>query len=336
MAELHLKSHRFRLEREGDWRRLETLLERLEGGSIRRLSDEEIIALPVLYRQALSSLSVARATSLDQGLTDYLESLCTRAYFYVYGTRSNLFERIGRFFAEDWPRAAKTLWRESLVCAGLMLLGAVVAYVMVMRDADWFYSLIPQGMVQGRDPTAATAVLRETIYPKPGGPPLSPFAVYLFTNNARVSVMAFALGFAFCILPLVLMVTTGASAGALLAVYAKHGLGVNLLGWLLIHGVTELWAVIIAGAAGVRIGWVLAFPGERTRLEAMSANGRQAAVAMCGVVVMLFVAALLEGFARQLVQSDAIRFAVAGTAAVIWGVYLYAPRKAGGAHGSAG
>jgi hypothetical protein len=78
MAELHLKSYRFRAEREDDWRRLEKLLTKVGKGSAKALSDEELLALPVLYRQALSSLSVARATSLDQGLVDYLESLSTR------------------------------------------------------------------------------------------------------------------------------------------------------------------------------------------------------------------------------------------------------------------
>jgi hypothetical protein len=47
---------------------------------------------------------------------------------------------------------------------------------------------------------------------------------------------------------------------------------------------------------------------------------------MGGVVVMLFVAGLLEGFARQLVQNDVARLTVAAGSALIWGVYFYAPR----------
>ena len=70
MQELKLKSQQFRSEREQDWRRLEQLLQRAEGGSAARLSDDEILALPVLYRTALSSLSVARAISLDQSLIE--------------------------------------------------------------------------------------------------------------------------------------------------------------------------------------------------------------------------------------------------------------------------
>lgn len=326
MAELILKSHRFRREREADWKRLEALLKRMEAGSIRSLGNEEIIALPVLYRSALSSLSVARATSLDHALVDYLESLCTRAYFHVYGTRSTLLERVARFFAADWPDAVRTVWRETLVCAAMLLLGGVVAYVMTLGDADWFYSLIPQAMAQGRDPTASVAALKEAIYPTKKDEMLSAFAAFLFTHNATVALTAFSLGFAFCVVPLALMVMQGAEVGALLAVYAKHGLGVQLLAWLSIHGVTELWAIVIAAGAGVRIGWTLAFPGERTRLEALSVTGRSAATAMTGAMIMLVVAGLLEGFARQLVQSDLIRFAVAGVSAVVWALYLYPPR----------
>src|ERR1700688_3472140 len=138
MDELRLKSYRFRAEREADWRRLETLLARAEGRGAAALSDEQLLAAPVLYRSALSSLSVARATSLDQGLIDYLESLCARAYFFVYGTRTSFIERVGRYFAEDWPRAVRSLWRETLVSVGLTAVGAVAAFTLAMRDPDWF------------------------------------------------------------------------------------------------------------------------------------------------------------------------------------------------------
>ena len=60
-----LRSDRFRLEREGDWQRLEAIVSRMEAGRMRRLSDDDILALPVLYRTVASSLSVARETSLD-------------------------------------------------------------------------------------------------------------------------------------------------------------------------------------------------------------------------------------------------------------------------------
>lgn len=326
MSELVLKSRRFRQEREADWRRLEDLLRRLEGGSIHRLSNEEIIALPVLYRSALSSLSVARATSLDLSLVTYLESLCTRAYFYVYGTRSRLLERVVRFFTHDWPLAVRMVWRETGLCFVLFALGAVAAFYMVQHDPDWFYSLMSPDMAGGRDPTASAQTLRNAIYPKDvGNHPLSVFAAFLFQNNARVSIFAFSLGFAFCVIPLGMMAQQGAMLGALLAVYAKHGLGWQLMAWLAIHGVTEIWAIVISAGAGVRIGWALAFPGDRTRLQAVSETGQKVAPAMVGSILMLIVAGLLEGVARQLIQVDTLRALIGAGTGVVWLSYLYRP-----------
>jgi uncharacterized membrane protein SpoIIM required for sporulation len=326
MVELRLKSVRFRAEREADWLRLEALVNKAERGSAKALTDEELLAMPVLYRASLSSLSVARATSLDGALIDYLESLCTRAYFFVYGTRSSALQRIGAFFAHDWPAAAKAAWRETVVCALLTALGAVTAYLLVMRDSEWFYTFVPGGLVEGRGPDASTAALRATLFDTQHDQLLSVFATFLFTHNAEIALLAFSLGFAFCIPTAILMVVNGCDAGALLAVFVQHGLGVEFVGWLLIHGVTELLATMLAGAAGLHIGWALAFPGERTRLESVGSAGRQAAILIGGVICMLFCAGLLEGVGRQIIQSTPIRYAIAATTGVIWLTYLYAPR----------
>jgi uncharacterized membrane protein SpoIIM required for sporulation len=329
MAELQLKSHRFRAEREADWRRLESLLSRVEKGGARTLNRDELVEMPVLYRQALSSLSMARAISLDQGLVGYLESLCTRAYFFVYGTRSRPLERLAGFFAYEWPAAVQALWRETLVSALLMVAGGVGAFVLVSRDPDWFYGFIPQALASGRDPTATTAFLRDTLYSKASAhEALSTLAAFLFTHNSQIAIFAFALGFALCLPTAGLMIFNGCMAGAFLALFASRGLALQATGWMMIHGVTELFAVTLAGAAGFSVGWAVAFPGERTRVDAAADAGRRGASVMAGVVVMLFVAGLLEGFARQLIQADAVRLSIAAASALAWGLYFYLPRRA--------
>lgn len=329
METLHLKSYRFRAEREGDWRRLETLLAKVGKGSAKALNDEELLAMPVLYRQALSSLSVARATSLDQNLVDYLESLSTRAYFFVYGTRSSLVERLGGFFAHEWPSAAKALWRESLVSLLLTLAGVLAAYFLTLHDPDWFSAFVPGDLANGRGPSASVEAMRATLYHKGGdNSGLSVFAAFLFTHNSGVAIFAFALGFAFCLPTAMLMAYNGCMMGAFLAAFGMKGLGFEAGGWLAIHGVTEISAVILAGAAGLRIGWTLAFPGDLSRPAAMARAGRQSATLMAGVVVMLFCAGILEGVGRQVIQNDFARYGVALVTLILWPVYLYLPRRA--------
>jgi uncharacterized membrane protein SpoIIM required for sporulation len=331
MAELHLKSWRFRAEREADWRRLETLLAKAEAGGAAQLRRDELLEIPILYRQALSSLSVARSISLDQSLTAYLESLCTRAYFIVYGARTRLPERLAAFFLRDWPAAIQSLWRETLVSFVLSAVATVVAFVLVRRDPDWFHSFVEPGVASGRDPTATTASLRDTLYH--GGTAsegLSVFATFLFTHNAQIALFAFALGFLLCLPTAALLVMNGGMLGAFLALFVSRGLGFEAGGWLMIHGTTELFAIVLAGAAGFSIGWSVCFPGERSRLDAAAEAGRRAATAMLGVVVMLFVAGILEGFGRQLVQADYVRYAIAVAMLLAWLAYFYWPRKSVG------
>ena len=330
MTDVHpsglLKSQRFRQAREDDWRRLERLMDKAEKGSASKLTDEDILAVPVLYRSTLSALSVARETSLDQGLIEYLETLSARAYFFVYGSRATIQDRLVAFFRTDWPAAVRGLWRETLVSAALMLLGALVGAWLVMHEPEWFYAFVPADLSGGRDPAASTETLRATLDGADGAQGLSAFAAYLFTHNAQVALLAFALGFALCLPTGLLILYNGATLGAFFALFASRGLGFELGGWLLIHGVTELFAVILAGAAGLRIGWAVAFPGQRRRMDAAVEAGRTAAIAMGGVVVMLMFAGLLEGFGRQLIVDTGLRYAVAAATAVIWGLYFYAPR----------
>lgn len=328
MSALQLRSTRFRAEREEAWLKLERLLARAETGGARAMTDEELVAIPALYRLALSSLSTARAISLDAALIDYLEALCGRAYFFVYGARASLPERLARFFRHDWPAAVRALWPETLAALAALALGALLAFTLVSRDPEWFYALIPEGLASDRSPASSTEDLRATLYGggEAGRSGLGVFATFLFTHNAQIAIGAFALGFAFGVPSLLLLVANGAVLGAFLALFASRGLGAEAGGWLLIHGVTELFAAALAGAAGMSIGRALAWPGRRTRLRAAADAGRRAGAVVAGCVVMLVVAGMLEGFGRQIIIADAARYAVAAVTAVFWGAYFYRPR----------
>ncbi len=323
-----LRSERFRTEREDDWRALDRLLKRIESRSVRSLSDDELMALPVLYRSAMSALASARATSLDAALTRYLESLCSRAYYFVYGVRARPFERLIAYLARDLPREVSSLWRETLVSLTLGAVGAIIAYVLVIRDPDLFYSFMDRNLAAGRDPSATTEFLRSTLYHGSLKDSLGLLSSFLFTHNAQIALGAFALGFVLCLPTAFLVTANGCMLGAFIALFVSKGLGFEAGGWLAIHGVTELSAITLAGAAGLRIGWRVGFPGESSRLEAMVEAGRKGAIVMGGVIIMLACAGLLEGFARQLIKNDLVRYGVATATAVFWMTYFYLPRRA--------
>ena len=106
--EIVLKSSEFRKGRAEGWLELERLVNRVERQGIRRLSLDELQRLPILYRAALSSLSVARTIVLDRNLLLYLETLSIRAFLAVYGPRANPITGLRTFFAQELPAAVRS------------------------------------------------------------------------------------------------------------------------------------------------------------------------------------------------------------------------------------
>lgn len=327
MSDRVMKSYRFREEREAEWKQLEQIIQRAESRGVAGLSDQDMERLPGLYRQAVSSLSVARTISLDQNVVAYLETLCARAYFFVYGTRSRMSERIAQFFARDWAAAVSAARGPTLLAFLCLFGGALLAFFLTLSDNEWYWTF--HNGWDSRNPNATYDELRATLYETDRSivDMLGAFAAQLFSHNSGIAIFAFALGFAFGIPTAVLLIYNGVYLGSFYAVFWQKGLAYELTGWLLIHGVTELFAVILAGAAGFMIGGAVAFPGRKPRMQSMREAGEKAAMVIIGAVIMLFIAALLEGFGRQLINSDTVRYTIAGSSLLFWLGYFYLPRR---------
>ncbi len=335
-----IRSLKFRQERERDWTQLEELIAKINKEGRGALSADECLAMPRLYRAALSGLSVARAISLDTNVVRYLEALVLKSYMHVYGSRARLGETIKGFFMIGWPSAVRSMWGATLFAIFIFFGSWFGAHAMVQRNPEWYYALMGSEMGQGRTPTASRTALCESVFNRaPATGPckaamkslktevkaqdgLGFFASFLFTHNAQVSLLCFALGFAFGVPTIYLLFMNGAVGGAMTAVFFNKGVGTDFVGWLSIHGTTELYAIILCAAAGLHMGTAAALPGMRRRIDAVVYAGRSAAVVAIGGVVMLAVAALLEGFGRQLIQPTAARYAVGGVMLALWISYF--------------
>jgi uncharacterized membrane protein SpoIIM required for sporulation len=323
--ELILKSREFRKGREEGWRELEDLVQRVERRGARSLSLAELEQLPILYRAALSSLSVARTIALDRNLLLYLENLALRAYLAVYGPRVSPLEGLRAFFIYDLPAAVHAARWHIVIAALALSVGVAVGLVLTIQDEAWFATLLPADLAGGRGPSSTAANLRdkELFAPWPGlVEAFGVFANVLFSHNTLVGLTCFGLGLAAGIPTLLLVVYQGLGLGAFVALHYDRGLTVECLGWLAIHGTTELGALILLAAGGLVIADNILFPGRYSRIENLAVHGRQAALMGVGGILMLFVAGILEGGFRQLVQSTPLRFAIGLGIGLLWVVYF--------------
>lgn len=325
-----LRSAAFRQEREASWRELEALLATIEQHGIRRPAAKDLERLPVLYRGLVSSLSVARAIALDRHLVLYLEDLALRAYLVVYGPRANAFDSLAAFLRRGFPAAVRGARWPLLVATLAMLAGVAAGYLLVAADEDWLTSLVPAELAGDRDAASTADVLRRTeiFAPWPGfTAAFVVFANSLFRHNSLVALMAFGLGAFGGVPTILLMIYQGLTLGAFIALHARRGLLVDFLGWISIHGVTEITAILIAGAGGLVIARHMLFPGGLSRLDALGRYGREAAQLAGGAVLMLFAAGLIEGGFRQLVGTTMGRFAFAAVTAALWSTYFLSGRS---------
>ena len=320
-----LRSAAFRKGREDGWRRLEELVNRIESEGIATLTALEARELPLLYRAAMSSLSVARSIVLDRNLLLYLEDLALRSYLAVYGPRAGILEKARGFFLRGFPRAVRAMRWHLLIVAVALLAGIVAGYLLVMDDMANYTMLVPETLAGDRGPDSTAEDLRRTelFAPWPGF--VETFIVFansLFRHNTMVGIFSFGLGFIMGVPTLLLMAYNGLVVGAMIGLHADKGLGVDFVGWLMIHGVTELLAILLCGGAGLVVAEKILFPGPLSRLDSLAKYGRDAAGVVAGTVAMFFIAGILEGGFRQLVHQTPLRYAFALATAAGWLYYF--------------
>jgi uncharacterized membrane protein SpoIIM required for sporulation len=319
-----LRSAEFRRERQASWRELDRLLVQIEKRGIRGLGPEELVRLPVLHRAAVSSLSVARSISLDKALIRYLESLTARSFLGLYGEGGALRRSVRDFVVQRFPRLVRAYRWPMVLTLLIFLAGSWTGYALTAHDPDLYYALVPEAMAGGRTPTSTTEELRAVLYEpdEDAAEELSRFASFLFSNNAGIGLMSFVLGFLAGVPVVLLVFFNGLVLGAMTALYASRDLGLDFLFWVLPHGVTEIGALILCGGAGLVLGRALVFPGQHARLANLALEGRRAGQIVLGCVAMFLIAALIEGFFRQMVPQLGPRVLLAAFTAVAWAVYL--------------
>ena len=319
-----LRSNEFRRERVKSWRKLESLVRTVEREGLGALTPRQLTGLPAMHREVVSSLSVARSISLDRNLVEYLESLAARSYFCVYGNKRHLRSTVSDFFRRRFPAAVRRFRWHVALSALFLLLGGAVGFVQTLRYPEQYYDFISREYASGRDPTATTEELREVLYSgaEHGSDELSAFFTFLFSHNARIGILAFGLGFAAGLPVFGLLFRNGLVLGAMAALYHERGLSPEFWSWILPHGVTELLAVVLCGAAGLVLAQALIFPGRHSRLVNLALQGKQAGLIVLGAVVLFFLAALIEGYFRQLVHDIEVRYAVALVSALAWLAYF--------------
>lgn len=303
-------------KREQDWKRLQ-LLGLKADASPSNLSKEELKEFVSLYRKVCADLALVRTSSSNVQLIDFLNNLCARSYVQLYRPKRKSFWRS----VAEFPALLADTVRRQRWCVGasaLLLFGsAFVAFGVVRIVPDSLRTFIPAGMrgaveqwTQGEmeERNASESITATLFYG---------------SNNPFVAIItgAMAAG-SFGVLTTDRLYQNGALLGVLYSECEKVGRGGYLLARISPHGVTELSGIVLSGGAGYVMAWALICPGRRSRAQALKEGGVDAIVLLAGSVILMFMAAPIEGFfSFNPAVPPGIKVLFAVATAIAWGAF---------------
>lgn len=277
---------RFLADRTPSWDALDGLLRRA-GSRPERLGADGVVELGAAYRAAAADLAHARRAYPGDPVVERLELLVRRARSLVYA-RSGARGSARTFASRDYWVLTRALGRW-IGLATLALLGpAIVVGAWAALDPAVAASLVPSNFIDGAAPPVGDRGLASS--------ESAAFSSELFTNNIRVTFLAFVAGL-LCVVPGVLLIAyNGAILGAVMGVAAANGNLGAVLHLIVAHGVLELSCIVVAGGAGMAVGWVVVDPGAGTRRRAVRDVARPTVLVVLGTAPFLVLCGIVEAF----------------------------------------
>jgi uncharacterized membrane protein SpoIIM required for sporulation len=271
------------------WEELESLI---EAAQARRPFDGARLAL--LYRRVCEQLALAQARAYPIHLTQRLEHLAQRAHQLIYRQHDFGLARLGRLALVDFPQAVRAHRYYLLVASLMFLLPLLAAGWATYRDPGFILHLMEAVQVREFDAMysdSAASFGRN----RDAASDLQMFGYYVM-HNIGIGFRCFAAGLFAGVGSAFFMVYNGVSIGAVGGYLIAAGHGVNFCSFVVTHAAFELTGIVLAGAAGLRLGFAWIAPGRHTRLEALRLAARAAVVVVYGVIGLLLIAAAVEAF----------------------------------------
>jgi uncharacterized membrane protein SpoIIM required for sporulation len=272
----------------GAWRRLEELTARARQSGRRALAPSEVDELVALYQRTSAQISHARTYYDDPGLTSRLTILVAAANAAIYGSQPASFRTVGRFFTETFPAAVYVNRRFIAAAVALVFVPALAMGTWLATSDRALEVAVPKEEQE--------ALLQSRFEDYYSSAPAAEFSTRVLVNNIQVSFFAFAAGVFLCAGTAAILFYNGINVGVAGGLFVHAHQAGKFFGLILPHGLLELTSVVIAGGAGLRLGWTVIAPGDRPRGEALAEEGRRSVVIVLGLMLCFTVAGLIEGF----------------------------------------
>lgn len=309
-----------------EWDRLDALL-RLARRP-RRMSGSEVDELVDLYRRTATHLSVVQSAGRDPALISKLSSLVGRARGVVAGQRQASWRDAARFLREDFPAVVYRIrW---------WWIGAAAGFLIVALSYGVWVATSPAAQLAVAPPEAVKQLVEQDFANYYTSAPAQDFTSRVFTNNAYVAAQAIVFGVLLGLPVLYVLFQNAVNVGVTGGLLAANDRAGQFFGLILPHGMLELTAVFVACGLGLKLGWTVIDPGGRARAEALAQEGRALVIGALGLVLVLLVSGLLEGFVTPSGLPTWARIGIGGVAELAFLAWVFGPGRRAAQRGITG
>ena len=246
------------------------------------------------YRQLCQHIAVARHRGYSPHLIEFLNHLNWRGHQILYHRKSVTFSGIAKFIRYDFPQSVRDHASFFWVASLLMYLPSILMIALILWQPEWVYYLLDSHQIAQfeamYDPTAEhIGRAREA------DSNVAMFGFYI-QNNISVAFRTFATGLAVTLGSLFFLVFNGVYFGAVAGHLTEIGYSDTFWTFVIAHSSFEVTAIVLAGAAGIKLGFSLLSPGQLPRLNSLKKSAQAIVPILYGMIGMLVIAAFLEAF----------------------------------------
>jgi uncharacterized membrane protein SpoIIM required for sporulation len=290
-----------------EWDRLAEL------GRRRQLDGAQADELIQGYQSGATQLSVIKTAAGSTVQGDRLSVILSRARLRFTGAGVNVLAQVPRFFVVQLPAALYRLRWLTLAVAAATVLVATLYAVWATNN--------PQVLANFGSPAELEQLANQGFVSYYSENPAASFAGRVWTNNAWIAAQCVAFGILGVYVPYIVL-QNAQNLGVTAAVMFAYDEGDTFFLYIAPHGLLELTAIFVAAAAGLRIFWAWVAPGARTRGQALAEDARALFTVAIGLVFVLFVSGILEGFVTPAPWPWPVKFGIGAAALLAFLAYM--------------
>lgn len=277
------------------------------------------------YMDVTADLAFSQTQYPNSRITIYLNNLASALHNILYRNKKEKWSRIITFWTREVPLNLYDGRKELRTSFIIFMASVLIGVVSALGDDSFVRLILGNGYVDMTLDNIAKG---------------DPMAVYkqsgevemflgITLNNVMVSFNAFVFGLFTSIGTGYFLLVNGIMIGSFQTFFFQHGLLWDSFLAVFLHGTLELWAIIVAGAAGIALGNGWLFPGTYSRKVSFMRGAKRGVKIIVGTVPIFILAGFIESFmTRHTELPDAIRLGIIllSLAFIIF-YYIYLPKR---------